>query len=158
VLALDAARFREVMGHFATGVVVVTAISEPGPVGFTCQSFASLSVEPMLVTFAARSESSSWPQIRRAGHLAINVLTNRQEALARVFATTAADKFAGVAWRPGEHGAPLLADALATIEGHLVTVATHGDHDIAVVAVEHAHAQDGSPLVYYRRGFGTFAP
>ncbi len=154
--ALDIARFREVVGHFATGVVVVTALSDTGPAGFTCQTFGSLSIEPILVSFAARTESSSWPQIRRQSHVAINVLTEHQEALARVFATTTADKFSGVAWEPGASGAPVLHGALAVLEGSLVSVSSHGDHDIAVVAIEHVSSAEGSPLVYYRGGFGSF--
>jgi flavin reductase (DIM6/NTAB) family NADH-FMN oxidoreductase RutF len=158
VPALDDARFREVVGHYATGVVVVTAMSPSAPVGFTCQTFGSLSVDPQLVSFNARTTSSSWPQIRSIEQLAINVLTNEQESLARAFATSDSDKFEGVSWIRGELGAPLLSGALATIEGRLVAVSTHGDHDVAIVAVEHVSLHEGEPLVYYRRGYGSFRP
>jgi flavin reductase (DIM6/NTAB) family NADH-FMN oxidoreductase RutF len=154
--ALDVARFREVVGHFATGVVVVTAAGERGPLGFTCQSFGSLSVEPILISFAARTDSTSWPQISAQGQLAINVLAAHQESLARVFATSTPDKFSGVAWSSGANGAPLLANALAHLEGTILSVSTHGDHDVAVVAVARVESFDGSPLVYYRGGFGSF--
>ncbi len=154
--AIDELHYREVVGHFATGVVVVTAFGENGPLGFTCQCFGSLSVDPILVSFAARTSSSSWPQIARIGALAVNVLAADQEALARVFATSGADKFAEVPWQKGVNGAPLLAGALAHLEGMTLSVTTHGDHDIAVVAVEHVESFSGSPLVYYRGTFGSF--
>ena len=154
--AIDDARFREVVGHFATGVVVVTGTGAGGPAGFTCQSFGSLSLDPLLVFFSARADSSSWPQIRDNQQVAINILTSRQEALARVFGTSAPNKFEGVAWRAGVQGAPLLEDALATIEGRLHAVTTHGDHDLAVVAVERVSLDEGVPLIFYRRGYGSF--
>jgi flavin reductase (DIM6/NTAB) family NADH-FMN oxidoreductase RutF len=156
VSGLDVARFKEVVGHFATGVVVVTALGERGPAGFTCQSFGSLSLEPTLVSFAAATQSNSWPQIRTASRLAINVLGVHQEALARLFATSVPDKFDGLAWSPGVTGAPVLEGTLASIEGEIVSVSAHGDHDLAVVAVTHAETHEGTPLVYYRRGFGSF--
>jgi len=155
--SLDVARFREVVGHFATGVVVITAATPEGPVGFTCQTFGSLSIDPILISFAARTASTSWPRMRPTGSLAVNILASHQEALARVFATSANDKFDGVAWSPGTSGAPLLGDALATLEGNVVDVVTHGDHDIVVVAVSHVTSRDGLPLLYYRGGFGTFS-
>jgi len=144
------------VGHFATGVVVVTAMGEDGPLGFTCQSFGSLSLDPILVSFSARSASNSWPGIRDSGLLAVNVLSAQQEAVARVFAESALDKFEGISWSHGGNGAPLLDGALARLEGRLVETATYGDHDIAIVAVDRGETLDGAPLLYYRGGFGTF--
>lgn len=155
--AIDVARFREVVGHFASGVVVITAMTENGPVGFTCQSFGSLSLEPILVSFAARTDGNSWPKIQEVGTLAVNVLSSRQETIARVFATSEADKFIGVPWTPGVLGAPIIADSLAHLEGHVVSVNSFGDHDVVVVGVEHVLSRDGLPLVYFRGGFGSFA-
>lgn len=155
--ALDVARFREVVGHFATGVVVITGVENAQPVGFTCQTFGSLSIDPILVSFAARTASTSWPRLRPAGVVAINVLSSHQEALARVFATSGNDKFDGVAWTSGAQGAPLLGGALASLEGRIVDVTSYGDHDIAVVAVDHVASHDGHPLIYYRGGFGSFS-
>lgn len=154
--ALDVARYRETVGHFATGVVVITSRDFDQPVGFTCQTFGSLSLDPILVSFSARSDSNSWPRIKRQGRLAINVLAADQEALARVFAMSAADKFAGVDYVLGENGSPLLIGALAHLEADLLDVHTHGDHDVAVAAVSHVVHAEGSPLIFYRGGFGTF--
>ena len=152
--SLDIAHFKEVVGHYVTGVVVVSAATSDGPVGFTCQTFGSLSLDPVLVTFAARLESKSWPKVRTAKAVGINILSSEQEALARVFATSGIDKFDGVVWSPGPHGTPLLEGALAHLEGTIVAVTTHGDHEVVVVSVEHALSHLGTPLIYYRGGFG----
>ena len=153
--SLQIAHFKEVLGHFVTGVVVVTAQTGEGPAGFTCQTFGSLSLEPMLVSFAANETGQSWSRIREQRFVSLNILSSEQEALARVFAQSGVDKFADVAWSSGDPvGAPLLEGALAHLSGEIIDIATHGDHDIAVVAVSHALSHPGEPLVYYRGGFG----
>ncbi len=155
--SLEIAHFKEVVGHFATGVVVVTAQTPDGPAGFTSQTFGSLSLEPILVSFAASNVGQSWARVRPTGYVGINVLSDGQETLARVFATSGVDKFEGVGWSGAPHGSPLLEGALAHLEGLLLSVTTHGDHDIAVVAVDFASAHPGRPLLYYRGGFGCLA-
>lgn len=153
--SLQIAHFKEVLGHFVTGVVVVTAQTAEGPAGFTCQTFGSLSLEPMLVSFAANATGQSWSRIREQRFVSLNILSSAQEALARVFAQSGVDKFAGVAWSSGDPvGAPLLEGALAHLSGEIIDIATHGDHDIAVVSVSHALSHPGEPLIYYRGGFG----
>jgi 3-hydroxy-9,10-secoandrosta-1,3,5(10)-triene-9,17-dione monooxygenase reductase component len=153
----DVAHYKETVGHFATGVAVVTAQTPEGPAGFTCQSFGSLSLDPILVSFGAGLGGRSWPRVRAAGEICVNVLGEDQETVARVFATSGADKFAEVAWTPAGNGAPELAGALAHFEGRIVDVTTHGDHDLVVVAVEHARSHPGRPLIYYRGGFACLA-
>ncbi|HEY7930954.1 MAG TPA: flavin reductase family protein [Acidimicrobiales bacterium] len=155
--SFSVAHFKEVLGRYPTGVVVVTAATPTGPAGFTCQTFGSLSLEPMLISFAATSRSSSWPKIRDVGVIGVNVLRSDQESLARVFATSGVDKFADVRWFAGKNGAPLIEGVLATLEGRVEVVATYGDHDVAIVAVDEASAHDGEPLIYYRGGFGVLA-
>jgi 3-hydroxy-9,10-secoandrosta-1,3,5(10)-triene-9,17-dione monooxygenase reductase component len=157
VSAPDVERFKEVSGHFVTGVVVVTASSTDGLAGFTCQTFGSLSLEPMLISFSASTASTSWPKVRRADSVGINILESRQERLARVFATSGRDKFADLAWSPAPRGAPLIDGALAHLEGSVVDVTAHGDHDLVVVAIDYVRRHDGSPLVYYRGGYGVLA-
>jgi flavin reductase (DIM6/NTAB) family NADH-FMN oxidoreductase RutF len=152
----DLVQYREVAGHFATGVVVITSIGTDGPLGFTCQTFGSHSLDPVLVTFSARSSSVSWPQIREIGPLAVNVLAHDQREIALAFAVTSTDKFDGISWHPGDNGAPLIDGALAHMEGRLVDDVTFGDHDIAVAAIDRFELVGGVPLVYYRGGFGTF--
>jgi flavin reductase (DIM6/NTAB) family NADH-FMN oxidoreductase RutF len=154
VSSIDVARFKEVLGHFVTGVVVVTAATPEGPVGFTCQTFGALSLEPTLISFSAVSASNSWPKAREVGVVGVNILSDDQEAIARVFGKSGPDKFAGVGWMPGPGGAPLLDGALAHLEGRVEFITSQGDHDIVVVAAEYVASHHGAPLVFYRGGYG----
>lgn len=150
--------FKAVMGHFATGVVAVTAVEDGGPVGFTCQAFASLSLDPPLVALAPARTSTTFPRIRAAGGFAVNVLSEDQSPLARAFARSGTDKFAGVRWSPGAGGAPILHGAIAWIECRIVAEHEAGDHTLVVARVERAgHLSDGRPLTFYRGAFGGFA-
>jgi 3-hydroxy-9,10-secoandrosta-1,3,5(10)-triene-9,17-dione monooxygenase reductase component len=156
VSSSDIDRFKEVLGHFVTGVAVVTASTMDGPVGFTCQTFGALSLEPTLISFSALTSSHSWPRARAVGVVGVNILSSDQELVARVFGKPGADKFAGVGWSPGPMGAPLIEGALAHLEGRVQFVTTQGDHDIVVVAAEHAESFPGAPLIFYRGGYGGF--
>lgn len=152
----DIERFKEVLGHFVTGVAVVTAFTSEGPVGFTCQTFGALSLEPTLISFSALTSSHSWPRARAVGVVGVNILSSDQELVARVFGKPGSDKFAGVGWTPGSMGAPLIEGALAHLEGRVQFVTSQGDHDIVVVAAEHAESFPGAPLIFYRGGYGGF--
>jgi 3-hydroxy-9,10-secoandrosta-1,3,5(10)-triene-9,17-dione monooxygenase reductase component len=153
VSSLEIAHFKEAVGRYATGVVVVSAQSNVGPVGFTCQTFGSLSLDPILISFAANANGHSWPLVREATTVGINILSAQQESLARVFATTGIDKFESVGWEPGPNGTPLLEGAIAHLEGQILSYSTHGDHDIAVVRIDHVASHPGEPLIYFRGGF-----
>jgi flavin reductase (DIM6/NTAB) family NADH-FMN oxidoreductase RutF len=153
VSSIDVARFKEVLGHFVTGVAVVTAATPEEPVGFTCQTFGALSLEPSLISFSAVSASHSWPRAREVGVVGVNILSSEQEAIARVFGKPGSAKFAGIGWSPGPGGAPLIDGALAHLEGRIEFVTTQGDHDIVVVAAEYVVSHLGAPLVFYRGGF-----
>jgi 3-hydroxy-9,10-secoandrosta-1,3,5(10)-triene-9,17-dione monooxygenase reductase component len=155
--AVEAAEFRTVLGHFASGVVVVTGRTVEGPAGFTCQSFFSLSIDPPLVAFAPARTSTSWPRIAATGACGISVLADSQEALARTFAQHGTDKFAGVAWRAGVTGAPRLDGALAWLDCRIERVVEGGDHDVAVARVAAMEAAGGRPLLFYRGGYGGFS-
>ncbi|MGH9018058.1 MAG: flavin reductase family protein, partial [Acidimicrobiales bacterium] len=152
----DTGRFREVMGHFATGVTIVTAMEEDGPVGFTCQAFASLSLEPPLVVLAPGKNSTSWPRIARAGTFCVNILAEDQEALCRDFAVSGGDKFAGVGWRIAANGCPQLDGVLGWLECELLATHDAGDHELVIGSVLDMGVTRGRPLVYYRGGFGRF--
>jgi 3-hydroxy-9,10-secoandrosta-1,3,5(10)-triene-9,17-dione monooxygenase reductase component len=154
----DAARFREVLGHFVTGVTVVTALEAGVPVGFTCQAFTALSLEPPLVALAPGKSSTSWPRIAAAGAFCVNILAEGQEALGRDFAVSGGDKFSGVGWRPGANGAPVLDGVLAWVACVFLRAHDAGDHEIVVGAVQDMGVAPGRPLVYYRGGFGRFEP
>jgi len=156
-LTFDAAHFRAVVGHFATGIAIVTGTDEGEPVGLTCQSFISVSLDPPLVGFAPAKSSTSWPRIARSGAFCVNVLTEDQEEVCRVFATTGADKFRGVGWRTGESGSPILNDSLAWVDCRIEHEYEAGDHVIIVGRVlELDSAHSGRPLLFYRAGYGRF--
>ena len=155
-MTLDNGRFRAVLGHFASGIAVVTGMHDDGPAGFTCQSFFSLSLEPPLIAFAPSKSSTSWPKASLTGNLCVNVLSSGQESVARTFADSAADKFAGLGWSPAAHGAPRLEGALAWIDCKVETVHEAGDHWLVIARVTDLEARDGEPLLFYRGGFGTF--
>src|SRR5213076_1713460 len=105
--------YRQVLGHFPTGVTVITAMGADGkPAGFAVGSFFSVSLDPPLVGFCAGKGSSSWPGIREAGVFCVNVLAVDQEAACRAFSSKVDDKFAGLGWTPASSGSPKLADVL----------------------------------------------
>jgi len=153
---IDQSVFRTVLGHFASGVVVVTGMDDHDPVGFTCQSFASLSLDPPLVSICPARTSTSWPRIAASGSFGVSVLAEAQESLARVFATSGGDKFTGIGWSPGRTGAPRLNDAVAWIDCEVDQVHDAGDHLIVVGRVDDLEVGSGEPLVFYRGGFGGF--
>ena len=156
--AIDTARFRQVLGHFCSGIVIVTGMNDGEPVGLTCQSFSSVSLEPPLVLFCPGKTSSSWPRIRESGAFAINVLSAKQEDISRVFATKEPDKFRGIGWKPGATGSPILTDVLAAIDCRVESEHEAGDHTIVVGRVSELHITDDhpGPLLFYRGGYGRF--
>jgi 3-hydroxy-9,10-secoandrosta-1,3,5(10)-triene-9,17-dione monooxygenase reductase component len=153
---LDQARFREVLGHFATGVTIVTALEEGVPVGFSCQSFAALSLDPPMVILAPAKSSTSWPRIAKAGAFCVNILGEHQEAVCRAFAISGGDKFDGVTWTEGVTGSPRIDGSLATVECTLGQIFEGGDHELVTGHVVAMDVGDGGPLLFYRGGFGHF--
>ncbi|MEU8774984.1 flavin reductase family protein [Streptomyces sp. NPDC048606] len=156
------AEFRAVLGNFASGVTIITAPpgeDDGGPAGFACQSFASLSLDPPLVTFMVARTSTTWPRIARAGVFCVNVLGADQGALCRAFAISGADKFAGVGHRPAPAtGSPQLDDVPAWIDCRVHAVHTGGDHLIVVGRVEAMGARgEGDPLLFHKGRFGRLA-
>ncbi|MEU3605203.1 flavin reductase family protein [Streptomyces sp. NPDC035033] len=157
---VDPAEFRRVLGHFASGVTLVTAVDGDGPAGFACQSFASLSLDPPLVAFMVARTSTTWPRIAAAGTFCVNVLGAGQGPLCRAFAVSGADKFAGVEWSPAPvTGSPRLAGVPAWIDCAITAVHTGGDHLIVVGRVEALGAveEGGEPLLFHRGRFGGFS-
>jgi 3-hydroxy-9,10-secoandrosta-1,3,5(10)-triene-9,17-dione monooxygenase reductase component len=159
---IDAAHFRTVLGHFPTGVTVITAMgADDKPVGLAVGSFTSVSLDPPLVAFCPDRKSSSWPKIREAGVFCVNILADDQEQVCRVFASKGDDKFKGLGWRPGGTGSPVLNDVLAWIDCDIDAVHDAGDHEIVVGRVrelEVAREHGPGPLVFYRGGYGRFEP
>ena len=149
--------YRAVLGHFCSGVTIVTASGPDGPVGFTCQSFSALSLDPPLVLVCPGKGSSSWPRIEVTGSFCVNVLAADQEELCRGFAMPGADKFAGVGWSAGPFtGSPVIGGSLAWIECSVESVLDGGDHVIAVGRVLDLGSVDAKPLLFFRGGYGRF--
>jgi 3-hydroxy-9,10-secoandrosta-1,3,5(10)-triene-9,17-dione monooxygenase reductase component len=152
---VDPGVMREVLGHFASGVTVVTAVTDDGPIGFTCQSFSSLSLDPPLVAFAPARTSRTWPQLREIGRFCVNVLAEGQDDVSQNFARSVTDKFDGVPWQASPHGAPVLEDVVAWIDGELWAEYDGGDHTIVVARVLDLGAHpDRRPLLYHRGAYG----
>jgi 3-hydroxy-9,10-secoandrosta-1,3,5(10)-triene-9,17-dione monooxygenase reductase component len=152
---VDPQVMREVLGHFASGVTVVTAVTTDGPTGFTCQSFSSLSLDPPLVAFAPARTSRTWPKLRAMGRFCVNLLAEGQDAVSQNFARSVPDKFTGVRWSPSAHGSPVLDDVVAWIDGELWAEYDGGDHSIVVARVLDLGAEpDRRPLLFHRGTYG----
>ena len=148
------ADLRRVLGSFATGVVVVTGEDDDGPVGFSCQSFASVSLEPPLVLFCPAHTSASWPRIAATGRFVVNVLAADQREVCAQFATSGVDKFAGVDWAPTDWG-PAIEDVLAQVMCTVQDVHPAGDHDIVVGHVQQlVTPREDGPLLFVRGEYG----
>jgi 3-hydroxy-9,10-secoandrosta-1,3,5(10)-triene-9,17-dione monooxygenase reductase component len=132
--AIAAARqFRDVLGRFASGVTVVTAISGGAPVGLTCQSFSSVSLNPPLVLFIPSKTSRAWPSIQRSGKFCVNFLAADQAELSNQMASRGHDKFAGVSWEPAPAtGSPRIEGTLGYVDCQIHHVHEAGDHYIVV--------------------------
>ncbi|MEN8374264.1 MAG: flavin reductase family protein [Gemmatimonadota bacterium] len=156
---LESAEFRRILGHFITGVTIVTAAdSETAePCGLTANAVASVSLDPPLVLVCVDHSADSHDRIVSAGSFGVNVLSEDQERLSRRFATwNTAEKFGGVAFHRGATGAPILDSALAWVECTIWECYAGGDHSIMVGKVVGGNAREGSPLVYYRGGYGRY--
>jgi len=150
----DPTTMRSVLGHFPSGVTIVTGTTPDGPAGFTCQSFSSLSLDPPLVLVLPGRGSTSWPAIEATGRFCVNVLAEGQRELSTRFARSGGDKFSGVDWSTSALGSPVLGGATAWIDCTLEAVHDGGDHLIVVGAVHDlGAAEESAPLVFHRGAY-----
>jgi flavin reductase (DIM6/NTAB) family NADH-FMN oxidoreductase RutF len=158
--AADPNWFREVLGQYPTGVSVITAIDESErPVGMVVGSFTSVSLDPPLVAFLPAAQSGSWARIRTSSGFCVNVLASDQESVCRIFASSAADKFAGIGWQQASSGSPILDGAVAWIDCDFEAVHDAGDHHIVLGRVRDLESHRATlPLLFFRGGYGRFAP
>jgi flavin reductase (DIM6/NTAB) family NADH-FMN oxidoreductase RutF len=157
--ATDTLRYRQVIGHFATGVAIVTCNGPDGPAGLTTNAITSVSLEPLLLLVCFDNTSRTLPAVRDSRRFAVNVLRAGQEDLARVFASkrVGRQKFEAVTHMDA-HGVPVLDGALAWLACDLTELHAAGDHTIGIGAVTHMDAgPGGEPLVWFRGAYGTFA-
>jgi flavin reductase (DIM6/NTAB) family NADH-FMN oxidoreductase RutF len=155
-IAMDARDFRTALGCFATGVTIITAMAGERMAGLTCNSFASVSLNPAMVLWSLSAHSPSLGLFQEASHFTVNVLGQSQSELAMQFARSSADKFAGVPWHPGLGGAPVIKGCIAQFQCRNASRHYGGDHVIFLGSVEaYSHTSD-EPLLFARGKFGGF--
>jgi flavin reductase (DIM6/NTAB) family NADH-FMN oxidoreductase RutF len=154
---IDPRDFRNALGTYATGVTIITAAGPDGkPYGLTCNSFASVSLNPPLVLWSLVVYSSSLTVFQNASHFTVNVLGASQQELANRFAKSSDDKFAGLDWSPGLGNAPVLVESVANFQCRSVNRYYGGDHMIFLGAVEAYSYNREEPLLFARGTYGRF--
>lgn len=158
-MQFDPREFRDALGAFATGVTVVTCMSDDGkPIGLTANSFNSVSLDPPLVLFSLDRGSFSFAHFRAAGHFAVNILSDAQQEISRHFARASEDKWRDISFDVSGVGCPAFRDALAVFECSTHAIHDGGDHIIIVGRVERFTHRAGDPLLYYRGRYARLAP
>ena len=157
---VDPTWFRRVLGHYPTGVCVVTAVDADGTaVGLAVGSFTSVSLNPPLILFCPDKNSTSWPRIEQVGRFCVNILAHDQRDVCHRFASKAADKFEGLGHRLSPRGNPILDDVVAWIDCSVHAVLGAGDHSIVLGRVlELSTLRVEQPLVFLKGGYGQFLP
>ena len=142
---------RRILAHYCSGLTIVAAVVDGAPVGLTCQSFFSVSLEPPLVALSVGKSSTSFPAIRHASALSINVLAGHQRDVSSAFARSGTDKWRGIDWRPGRYGQPVLHGAIAWFECRIRDIHDAGDHEIVVADVLDLGCDEtAEPLLFFR--------
>jgi len=157
--SIEPGYFRQVMGHFVTGVTVVTTFDGDRPAGITVNALSSVSLEPPLVMVALDRRRFITPIVRAAGRYAVSILGDGQQALSDCFANAPVspgrESFCGATWQPGSTGLPILDDAIASLECTTVETFSAGDHDLFIGRVDALTTGPGGadPLLYFRRHY-----
>lgn len=158
--AIEPLSFREALGHYASGITVITSLIDGNPIGFTCQSFYSVSMNPPLVSFSVMSSSASYPGIRSAGRFAVNILSGEQVGVSNRFARKGTDKWQGVDWQVSPLGNPVIAGSLHWLDCEIHAEHVAGDHLIVVGEVKALNVQDAvatQPLLYFKGQYCNLA-
>jgi 3-hydroxy-9,10-secoandrosta-1,3,5(10)-triene-9,17-dione monooxygenase reductase component len=158
---IDPRTFRNVLGQFCTGITVITTMHDGAPVGFACQSFAALSLEPPLVLFCPTKVSRSWKAIEASGRFCVNVLHEKQKDVSARFGSREPDKFAGIDWTPSKLGSPIIDGTLAHIDCTVHSVHDGGDHLVvfgSVHSLSDVPRKKPRPLLFYRGEYTGIEP
>jgi len=151
---LEPARFRQLLGHFVTGVTIVTTVDESGsPVGMTANTLTSVSLDPPLISVCVDRAAEMHRSLEQSRKFAVNILSSSQEALSRRFAEQGTRRFEGVGFQRTESGAVILDGILAHLECERVESFPAGDHTVFLGRVVSGGTWEGEPLVYYRGGY-----
>ena len=157
-MPIEKNELRRVMGHFPTGVTVITTFSKAGVLhGLTANSFTSVSLVPPLVLVCVDNRAESKPCFEETKCFTVNFLAEEQEDLSRRFATSGIKKFEGVSYRLGANQAPILNGVLAYMECKVVAAYDGGDHTIYLGEIEQAETREAKPLVFYRGGYRSLS-
>lgn len=147
----DIENYKEVLGQFCTGITVITSLHGDDPVGFTCQSFTALSMQPPMILLCSQKNSRSWPRIREVGTFVVNVMAANQRWVSDSFAQSGADKFSGVEWSVTSQGLPAIEGSLAWIECEVTEEIDAGDHTIVIGGIQgFGLGKAGEPLLFHR--------
>ena len=158
-MPIDKNELRRVMGHFATGVAIITTVAKDGElVGLTANALTSVSLVPPLLLICVDKNAECYPHFADSKLFTVNVLSAEQEDLSRRFATKSDRKFEGVAYRTGANGAPILTNVIAFMECKIVAAYEGGDHTVYLGEIEEASTMEGQPLLFYRGGYRSIAP
>ena len=156
-MALDHLDQRRIMGHFATGVTVVTTWHEDKPQGMTANAVASLSLDPPLVLVSVDVEAQMNACLKESTCFAINILTEKQEALSVRFARHGPKDFSDIDYRSETTGSPVLEQALAYVDCRVKEILPGGDHDIFIGEIVAGDAREGRPLIFYGGQYGSLS-
>lgn len=153
---IDTRAFRDALGHFASGVTIISGTDDAGPIGFTCQSFYSVSMDPPLVSFSVKTDSTTYPRIRETGRFAVNVLSHHQHDISSQFARKGTDKWAGIAHTPTPANNPAILDTLLWLDCDIWAEHPAGDHQIVigrVTAMSPAAWHRHEPLLFFKGAY-----
>lgn len=151
-----ARKFRDVLGRYASGVTVVTTVQDRTPIGMTCQSFTSVSLDPPLVAFLPMKTSRAFAAIRSTRRFCVNFLADDQADLSNHFASRVEDKFAGVAWQPTDRGVPLLDGVVGWVDCSVHAVYEAGDHYLVIGRVDDlGEGANAQPLLFHQGQYRT---
>lgn len=154
--ALDPRTFRDALGLYASGITVIAGHDGNEPLGFTCQSFYSVSIDPPLISFSVMVTSSTYPRIRETGKFSVNVLSKAQQSISNQFARKGIDKWAGVAWRLSDSYNPIIDGILMWLDCEILAEHTAGDHYMVVgqvLTIGPDNRRDDEPLLYFRGSY-----
>ena len=159
--SIDPRAFREALGHYASGITIIGGIVDGAPVGFTCQSFYSVSIDPPLVSFGVMKTSTTWQKIRSIGDFSINILSSAQIELSNKFGRPSADRWKDVRWETSPLGTPVIVDALLCLDCSIYAEHGAGDHWLTIAHVNRLTQAAGginhSPLLYYKGKYRQLA-
>lgn len=158
---IDEALFRSTVGHYASGITIITGQDNQGPIGFTCQSFYSVSADPPLVSFSVMKTSTTYPRIHATGNFAVNILSRGQESASNQFGRRGTNKWAKIPWAQSAQGNPVLDGSLAWLDCRIWAEHDAGDHIIVLGQVVELGVTDehlSEPLLYFEGRYRALRP